>query len=355
MINRQLWLILLLAAGCEGTVSDLTGELVSPADDSTNGSSSGRGGGAGGRADGAGGGASSTGGGGSSDGATGGGAGAAGGGTAGPGGGEATSGAGLPCDVSAFLKSKCSACHGETATGVQLTTREALAGPSFEPGKTAGQLALELMASTSNPMPPSGLPAPTSAEVAAFTSWVNAGMPVGTCGDADAGAPSSADAGTPSPADAGTPSRADAGVPTPVCTSGTSWTGGNRGSRSMNPGQACVQCHRANGATREIFVFAGTVYPSLHEKDLCQAKPPSGVRVEIYDKNGALALTMTPDSTSGNFHSSTSVSVAMPYTAKVVSSQGTTTMKGPQTNGDCNVCHTALGTDGAPGRVTWSP
>lgn len=192
-------------------------------------------------------------------------------------------------------------------------------------------------------MPPAGSPAPTSAEVATFDSWVSSGMPAGTCGSADAGTLSPADAGVPVPA------------PVPVCTSGTSWTGGNRGSGAMNPGQPCVQCHRAKGANRELFVFAGTVYPSLHEKDLCQGKPPSDVRVEIYDKNGALALTMTPDSTSGNFHSSTSASVAMPYTAKVVSSKGTATMKEPQMDGDCNVCHTVLGTTGAPGRVTWGP
>lgn len=121
----------------------------------------------------------------------------------------------------------------------------------------------------------------------------------------------------------------------------------------MNPGVACLACHARSGEADKSYPFSGTVFPSLHEQNLCNAMPPSDIRVEIYDKNGALALTMAPDPTSGNFHSNISVTVALPYTARVVSNAGVLEMTQPQRSGDCNGCHTVQGAYGASGRIVW--
>ncbi|MEI8259338.1 MAG: hypothetical protein WCJ30_27035, partial [Deltaproteobacteria bacterium] len=43
---------------------------------------------------------------------------------------------------------------------------------------------------------------------------------------------------------------------------------------------------------------------------------------------------------------------AAPYTARVLYQGRERRMIAPQTDGDCNTCHTDTGTMGAPGRVT---
>ena len=89
-------------------------------------------------------------------------------------------------------------------------------------------------------------------------------------------------------------------------------------------------------------------------KNLCNAELDAGVRVEIIDKNGQVALTLTPFELSGNFRSDGVTSgVALPYTARVTANGKTARMLTPQTSGDCNSCHTEQGTSGAVGRITF--
>lgn len=242
--------------------------------------------------------------------------------------------AGLPCNVATFVASNCTSCHrpGGGTSGINLLSRDDFLAPSpTHAGQTVGQRSVTRLNDTVSPMPPVGSPRPSSTDVADFTTWVNTGMPAGTCGTVD-------------PPDAG---------PAPTtCTSTSYWTGGNSESPNMNPGLACLSCHQQR-APDKAYAFSGTVFPSLHEKNLCNARPPSGTRVEIIDRNGNVAVTMTVSTTSGNFHSSLFPSVALPYTARVVTPTGTATMTTAQTNGDCNTCHTEQGTNGASGRIAW--
>lgn len=256
-----------------------------------------------------------------------------GGGTGGAGGGGGAStelGQELPCDVAAVLSSACVGCHGASPVSgaARLVSRaDFSAAVPGDPTRTYGELAVLRMRAASNGMPPSG-PLPV-ASIAAVEGWVAAGMPAGACG------------------------AIDAGVFVETCASGSTWTGGNRESRDMNPGLPCLACHVSRQEEDKQYPFSGTIYPALHERDLCNAKPPSDARIEIYDKNGALALTMTPEPQSGNFHSPLVVSVALPYTAQVVTSRGVRKMNEPQTSGDCNGCHTVKGAFGAYGRIAW--
>jgi hypothetical protein len=227
----------------------------------------------------------------------------------------------LPCDVQTVLSTRCWSCHGPTPTvgAPPLTTAAAFMAPSrIMPSQTEGQVAVSRMQSTSIPMPPAPNAPATSAEITTISNWVAAGYPAGN------------------------------GCGAPVCTSMMTWTRGNDGSGNMNPGQACIDCHKRSGGEAPGFSIAGTVYPTAHEPDLCYgANSSSGAQVVITGADGR-TLTLTPN-TAGNFYSQTAV--ALPFSAKVVTTAGTRAMVAAQTSGDCNSCHTQAGANMAPGRI----
>jgi hypothetical protein len=114
----------------------------------------------------------------------------------------------------------------------------------------------------------------------------------------------------------------------------------------MRPGDTCVSCHDSTGQGG-VLTIGGTVYPSLHEPNLCDGTSVSGATVVITDAKKQV-LTLTVNSV-GNFYSGTAV--ATPFTASVSYGGTTLSMMTPQTSGDCNACHNATGANGAPGRI----
>ena len=250
----------------------------------------------------------------------------------------------LPCDVSAAVAAKCKNCHGAPLTGNApfplLNRADFLQISLVDPTRTRAQQSVLRIHNAANPMPPAGSPAVTAAEVSAFDAWVNAGTQAGPCSPLDAG-------------------------PQPLtCASGQTWTLGTNGSESMEPGLACIACHRGqnfNGQNptglsklSRAYSFMGTAFSAVHDKNLCRSPPPAGGKVEIIDKNGGVALTLLVTNPYGNFRSNALVNgVALPYTARITANGRTATMVTPQTNGDCNECHTEQGLQGAPGRIYW--
>lgn len=136
-----------------------------------------------------------------------------------------------------------------------------------------------------------------------------------------------------------------AGMTGSVCTSGM-YSSAARGD-FMNPGRDCTACHD--------FTIAGTVFPTLHEPDLCLGLPTSsGVTVELTDANGVV-LTLTPND-AGTFYSraepqTPAATFTFPYSAVIKSPRGTRAMMTKQMRGNCNSCHSEAGTEGAPGRI----
>ena len=193
---------------------------------------------------------------------------------------------------------------------------------------TVAALAVTRMQSATAPMPPSPAARATSTEIAALQSWNAAGNPPTGC---------AVDAGVIDPFS----------VP-PTCTSQTNWTGGTRGSASMNPGLACIACHATTGGEAPLFAIAGTVYPTAHEPDLCNGSTGSGSAQIVITGADGKTLTLMPNA-AGNFYSSTSVK--LPYQAKVLYKGQERAMVETQSTGDCNSCHTQNGTNGAPGRI----
>jgi hypothetical protein len=213
--------------------------------------------------------------------------------------------------------------------------------PSY-PSQTVAQRAVARMQNTTTPMPPAPSAPATAAEIATMQNWVNAGTPMGACGSVDAG---SGDAGTP--------------TNTASCTSGRFFTPTplNTGS-DMDPGMACIGCHSLQGGPR--FQFAGTVYPTAHEPDLCDGTNASGtLSVVVTDANG-LIVTANVNS-AGNFEYSgvvrladggfTITTLATPFQVKVTNGTTSRAMVSKVSIGDCNSCHTQAGTSGAPGRI----
>jgi hypothetical protein len=234
----------------------------------------------------------------------------------------------LPCEVQQLLAAECTSCHSSPPRNdaqVPLLTRaDLLADSTVQPGVTVAQRAVTRMMASAMTMPPgAALPAP---RYQAFADWVAAGAP-GTRCDSPVVDPFSA------------PSQ---------CTTETNWTGGNRQSALMNPGQACITCHsRLRGPS---YSFAGTVYATGHEPNNCNGAPGAAterVVVELRGANGA-TVRLTPNAV-GNFY--TRSGLTLPYTARVLVGDRERRMNGPQMDGDCNSCHSEDGAHEAPGRI----
>lgn len=194
------------------------------------------------------------------------------------------------------------------------------------------------------------------------TSWLLVCASLAACGGGvmptdDGGADGSTETDGSSTTDATSGSdsaTADSGfdpfAAPPGCSTGSMWRLGNRGSENMNPGQACVACHNiSRGAPR--FTIAGTVYQTAREPDNCNGGAPAGagaVTVEITDSTGAVFM-IPAQAASGNFMLESAITP--PYRARVLYNGGARAMGTMQTSGDCNSCHGATGTMGAPGRI----
>jgi hypothetical protein len=254
-----------------------------------------------------------------------------------------TVGTDIPCDVGAVL-AKCTGCHSNPPTQMApmslLTYADLTAAAPDYPGQNEAQRCLARMQDPKAPMPPKPHDAVTADDIATFQKWVDAGMPQGTC-DTPA---TSVDAGP------------DPFAVAPKCTSGNNWTLGNRGSVNMRPGGACNSCHATTGGEAPMFAFGGTVYPTAHEPNDCNSVIPGGpASVVVTDSNGKVITR--PVNAVGNFYYlDTTGTFTPPYTAKVVHDGKERVMTTPQTDGDCNNCHTQTGSKGsgtkpAPGRI----
>jgi hypothetical protein len=218
-----------------------------------------------------------------------------------------------------------------------LSYADLAATATLDTTKSVGAYSVALM--QSGVMPPKPQAAPTAAEQSSFAAWVSAGMPKQGC---------------TTPVDAGVVSTNPYDTPL-KCTSGTTWTRGDRGSSSMHPGVACIACHAMNGEAPR-YAIAGTVFPSAHEPDDCNgaASSSSGaLSVLITEANGT--THSLPVNTAGNFYYQGTI--ATPYNAQVVAGSAVRVMTHTQTSGDCNGCHTVNGSSNttgatsAPGRI----
>jgi len=237
----------------------------------------------------------------------------------------------LPCDVATVLAS-CTSCHSDpptTGTPMPLLTYADLAAAStFDSSITNAQRALARMQDATNPMPPKPTDPASADDIAKLDAWIKAGMPKGNCEKVDAG---------PNPYD----------TPT-TCTSGRTWAFGDRGSALMHPGVACIDCHKRERGP--LLTLAGTVYPSAHEPDDCNSILSSRAVVSVTDSKGKV-YNLTVNSAGNFYYVDGTGTFAPPYTVRVKYEGRERAMVTPQSDGDCNSCHTEKGAPSAPGRV----
>lgn len=122
-----------------------------------------------------------------------------------------------------------------------------------------------------------------------------------------------------------------------ACSSGRHWTSGN--GDTMYPGDRCQGCH--------IWEISGTVYPTGHEQTLCNGLDGTGITVVVSDAVGRV-INLVPNGVGNFYYQGT---IAYPFTAKVLRGTSVRAMRTPQTNAECNACHTPDGILGAPGRI----
>ena len=135
-------------------------------------------------------------------------------------------------------------------------------------------------------------------------------------------------------------------VSTTTCLSGMKWTSGDSGSQEMHPGRNCIDCHSQGEGPK--FLVAGTVFTALTEPDDCYGV--EGVVVQLTDAKGAI-IKMTSNK-AGNFNTrGRNVTIAFPFTAALQFKGLESAMGTPQSTGNCAMCHTAKGANGAPGRI----
>ncbi len=253
---------------------------------------------------------------------------------------------GLPCEIDEMLATHCRSCHGGPLKAPMplLAYADLLAAAVSDPNRKVAELALERMQSQTAPMPPAGLPSVPAEQRDAFAAWLASGAPRGECGAPGAGGATSSTAKQPV-----------------VCTSDSFWPASGDGDHDgldaegpwMSPGRACISCHLETEDKGPIVQIGGTVYPSLHEQDLCYGidGPASAARVIITD---AVANTFElPVGRTGNFalELKDQSRVVFPIRAKVVAAGRERAMSVAQHTGDCNSCHTEQGRNGAPGRI----
>ena len=245
---------------------------------------------------------------------------------------------GVPCDVETILGTYCWSCHGVTPSAPSrlVTYTDLTVASTSNSANSEAEQALLRMKDTTSPMPPSG-PKPTAGELAVFEAWVTGGAQQGPkCGGADAGPIIADDAAAP-PNPYNTPLQ---------CSSNKTWSGGD--GTSMRPGDTCINCHTTQKKCTKTsckFAIAGTVYPTAHEPNNCNGV--AGSTVVITDANNK---TMSlPVNAVGTF--TTTTALVAPFTVKVINGSKTRVMTAKAPNGDCNSCHTATGTQSAPGRI----
>jgi hypothetical protein len=103
------------------------------------------------------------------------------------------------------------------------------------------------------------------------------------------------------------------------------------GSRGMNTGQACIDCHVAGGRASQLpFTASGTLYDSATSN-----KAVSGATVTITGNDGKKVTIVT--ASDGNFY--TNSAIAFPASVQVSKCPDTVVMSDTLTNGNCNSCH----------------
>jgi len=122
-----------------------------------------------------------------------------------------------------------------------------------------------------------------------------------------------------------------------------------------NQGVACLSCHGLSSGTVEYderFTSGGTVYTAIDSA----SSYAKDYRIKLVLENTLIGVTYEIENGDGNSYTEYPEGSINGYTAQVIDSRGVVvnsslTNSHDVTRLDCNTCHTASGTGGAPGRI----
>jgi len=135
------------------------------------------------------------------------------------------------------------------------------------------------------------------------------------------------------------------------CSTGQWWQqpGDEEEGEWMRPGNPCISCHADSGdEDAPSLSWGGTVFGGQYDENECRGIP--GVQVEILDEANEVLFTTTTNQ-AGNFLVHESQQAFERFRIRLTLDGRTREMASHQGIGDCNSCHTAEGTGGAPGRI----
>jgi hypothetical protein len=264
----------------------------------------------------------------------------------------------LPCNVASILTARCTNCHGSPPTNGAPNSLDSLAALKAvslsQPSKTEAQVAVERMASTTSPMPPAPATAVPQADQTTFSSWVNAGMAVGSCGTANPDAGPVVGGSDGSSSDAGV----SGDLPCNVAALLTS---------------DCTMCHGtppAQGAPDSLNTLATLKAPSISQPSLSSAQVAVQRMASTTAPMPPLPRAPVPAATQSSFSAWVSAGMPAGTCGAPTPDAGTPdggTDAGPSDAGvsgdfpcniaailvsDCNSCHGSPPSGGAPESLT---
>ncbi len=225
------------------------------------------------------------------------------GGNGGSGGGVVSPAGDLPCDVATVIGNNCASCHGAilagNATFGLLTHADFTATSPLDSTKSIGQRSVIRMRASVAQMPPAPNARVQQFDLNVVDSWVNSGMPSGTCavkpgtgtGVGGGGGTSGVGGGT-SGAGGGT---AGTGGGTTGTGGGTAGTGGGTagtgggGGTTTNPNY-CKTCTASSqcGSTKNFCLGSGTTGACGSDCSSGQACPSTAHCVQIVNASNAV-------------------------------------------------------------------
>lgn len=125
-----------------------------------------------------------------------------------------------------------------------------------------------------------------------------------------------------------------------------------------NQGDNCLRCHAAPAtqADGEDFISGGTVFTTISAAITDTDKFASNHKIKLLFSDNS-TTTFEIDKGTGNSFTESALNNALSFTAQVIDSTGTvvnssnTDSHSTLTHLDCNSCHTATGSNDAPGRI----
>ena len=145
--------------------------------------------------------------------------------------------------------------------------------------------------------------------------------------------------------------RVPGGV-TGTCSTDQYWQFGDTESSRMHPGRPCLECHQRENEGPQLG-FLGTIQQDLNDTNDCRGV--GDITVDILDDADGSVMATTTTNNAGNFIIENSdlctQASCLPYRVRLTLDGRSREMLTAQTDGDCMKCHTAVGVDGAPGRI----